>query len=47
MRSSSIRPAGAAEARLGADKRWKRGVPPAGLRPWTDGFSNLLSAIQW
>ena len=40
-------PAGAVEARLEADKRWKRVTPPAGLRPWTDGFSNLLSAIQW
>jgi hypothetical protein len=40
-------PAGAAEARFAADKQWKRIVPPPGLRPWTDGFSNLLSAIQW
>jgi hypothetical protein len=40
-------PAGAAEARLAADKRWQRIVPPPRLRPWTDGFSNLLSAIEW
>ena len=40
-------PPGAAEARIRADGRWTPIQPPAGLRPWTDGYSNLLSAIMW
>ena len=40
-------PPGAAEQRFRADERWKRIEPSKGLRAWTDGYSNLLSAIMW
>jgi SAM-dependent methyltransferase len=26
---------------------WKHPVAPAGLRPWTDDYSNILSALEW
>jgi hypothetical protein len=40
-------PHGAAEARYAGDRRWTRLVPRPDLRVWTDGYSNLLSAVHW
>jgi SAM-dependent methyltransferase len=32
---------------LPKNPNWKRPVAPAGLRPWTDDYSNILSALEW
>jgi hypothetical protein len=32
---------------VAADPRWRRLSPKPGARPWTDSFSNIVSAIRW